>query len=112
MRYAIPALAVAALTALAFGLGLQQRASAATDEFPQTVHFKSKDGSTDLTGYLFMPRGAPARKSAIVLMHGRAGPYSSLAHGVYDATTLSKRHAFWGHYWAERGYVALLVDGF
>ena len=42
----------------------------------------------------------------------RAGPYSSLAHGVYDATTLSKRHAFWGRYWADRGYLALLVDGF
>ena len=46
------------------------------------------------------------------MMHGRAGPYSSAANGRYDATTLSKRHAFWGRYWAAQGYVALLVDGF
>jgi carboxymethylenebutenolidase len=46
------------------------------------------------------------------MLHGRAGPYSSLAKGVYNATTLSKRHKEWGEFWAERGYVALLVDSF
>jgi carboxymethylenebutenolidase len=113
MKYAIPALALAAMTALAFSPGFREQAQAQMNELPQTVHFKSKDGSTELTGYLFMPAGSPSRRRpAIVLMHGRAGPYSTLAHGVYDATTLSKRHAFWGHYWAEHGYVALLVDGF
>ena len=35
-----------------------------------------------------------------------------LAHGVYDAHTLTKRHKMWGEFWAERGYVALHVDGF
>jgi len=45
-------------------------------------------------------------------MHGRAGPYSSAAKGRYDETTLSKRHAAWGEYWAGQGYVALLVDSF
>ena len=46
------------------------------------------------------------------MMHGRAGAYSSLADGRYDAATLSKRHMFWGRFWAEQGYVALLVDSF
>src|SRR5262249_31078891 len=32
--------------------------------------------------------------------------------GVYDATTLSKRHKAWGALWARQGYVALMVDGF
>jgi dienelactone hydrolase len=46
------------------------------------------------------------------MMHGRAGAYSESAGGVYDATTLSKRHKAWGRTWAEAGFVALLVDGF
>jgi dienelactone hydrolase len=46
------------------------------------------------------------------MMHGRAGAYSSLAKGRYDATTLSKRHQQWGHIWAQQGYLAILVDGF
>jgi carboxymethylenebutenolidase len=35
-----------------------------------------------------------------------------LAKGVYSSATLTKRHQEWGHFWAERGYVALLVDSF
>jgi carboxymethylenebutenolidase len=76
-----------------------------------TVHFPSEDGSTGLVGYVFEPL-SPGPHPAIVLLHGRAGAYSSLAHGVYDATTLSKRHKIWGAFWAERGYVAVLVDSF
>jgi carboxymethylenebutenolidase len=78
---------------------------------PETVHFPSEDGKTKLVGYLFRPSGG-GRHAAVVLLHGRAGPYSSLAKGRYDATTLSKRHKAWGAFWAERGYVALLVDSF
>jgi len=79
---------------------------------PIAVQFPSVDG-TMLTGYLFVQStGSRAKSPAIVMMHGRAGPYSSSANGRYDTTTLSKRHAFWGHYWAEQGYTALLVDGF
>src|SRR5215471_1568874 len=76
-----------------------------------TVHFRSGDGKTELTGYLFRPKG-PGPHPAVVLLHGRAGAYSSLAKGVYNADTLSKRHKFWGEFWAARGYVALLVDSF
>ena len=78
---------------------------------PQAVRFPSADGQTDLIGYLFLPAGG-GRHPAVVLLHGRSGPYSSLAHGVYTAQTLSKRHLFWGDLWASRGYVALLVDSF
>jgi len=46
------------------------------------------------------------------MLHGRGGPYSSLAKGVYNADTLSERHKFWGEFWASHGYVALLVDSF
>lgn len=77
----------------------------------KTVHFLSEDHTTRLVAYLFEPAG-PEPHAAIVLLHGRAGPYSSLANGVYDATTLSKRHQEWGNFWTERGYYALLVDSF
>jgi dienelactone hydrolase len=77
----------------------------------KTVHFQSDDQKTRLTGYLFEPAG-PGPHAAVVMLHGRAGPYSSLAKGVYNATTLSKRHKEWGEFWAQRGYIALLVDSF
>ena len=76
-----------------------------------TVHFQSEDHKTTLTGYLFEPaRSGP--RAAVVMLHGRAGPYSSLAKGVYTAATLSKRHKEWGEFWAAQGYTALLVDSF
>jgi carboxymethylenebutenolidase len=79
---------------------------------PERVTFPSADGKTTLTGYLFLPAAPRGRVPAIVMMHGRAGAYSSLANGVYDASTLSKRHQAWGELWASQGYVALMVDGF
>jgi carboxymethylenebutenolidase len=78
----------------------------------QRVTFPSLDGKTTLTGYLFLPAARRGRSAAVVMMHGRAGAYSSRANGVYDATTLSQRHQAWGEVWASQGYVALLVDGF
>jgi len=77
----------------------------------KTVHFQSEDHTTKLVGYLFEPSG-PGPHAAVVMLHGRGGPYSSLAKGVYTADTLSKRHKEWGRFWAERGYLALLVDSF
>jgi dienelactone hydrolase len=78
---------------------------------PRTVHFESADHKTKLVGYVFEPAG-PGPHPAIVLLHGRAGPYSSLAHGEYSAETLSKRHKEWGEFWAARNYIAVLVDSF
>lgn len=89
---------------------------------PQTVYFRSADGRTALTGYLFQP-STPGAWPAIVMLHGRGGPYSSndnsdctfVGAGIAspcNAGTLSKRHAMWGEYWSARGYLALLPDSF
>jgi carboxymethylenebutenolidase len=97
-------------------------AAPARDALPQTVHFPGADGRTELVGYLFAPAG-DGPHPAIVLLHGRGGPYSSkvnagctlVARGVESpcgAATLSKRHMAWGEYWAAHGYLALLVDSF
>jgi carboxymethylenebutenolidase len=77
----------------------------------ETVHFMSRDGRTQLTGFLFRP-ATPGPHPAIVMMHGRSGPYSILRRGTYTADTLTMRHKMWGRYWAEHGYVALHVDSF
>src|SRR5215831_7689674 len=80
---------------------------------PERVTFMSADGKTMLVGYLYRPaRMSAPRAPAVVMMHGRAGAYSSRANGVYDASTLSLRHQAWGNAWADAGYIAVLVDGF
>ncbi len=79
----------------------------------ERVTFPSADRTTTLIGYLFTPQGPhQARMPAVVMMHGRGGAYSEAADGKYDETTLSRRHQEWGHFWANQGYLALLVDGF
>src|ERR1700744_1135741 len=89
---------------------------------PSTVYFPSADGKTQLVGYLFMP-ATPGPHPAVVMMHGRAGPYSTkynkdctlVAEGTQsacNASTLSKRHQSWGEYWAAHGFIALLPDSF
>ena len=89
---------------------------------PETVYFKSADGATEIVGYLFRPAGRGPHP-AIVMLHGRAGPYSANVNegctlvarstaSPCNATTLSMRHEMWGQYWAERGYLALLADSF
>jgi dienelactone hydrolase len=96
--------------------------SAASAETPATVYFASADGRTELVGYLFSPAGRGPHP-AVVMLHGRAGPYSTNVNGdctlvaranksACNAETLSKRHRTWGEYWATRGYLALLVDSF
>ena len=62
---------------------------------PERVQFQSADGKTMLVGYLFKPSGETGKRvPAVVMMHGRAGAYSSRANGVYDVATLSLRHKF------------------
>ncbi len=93
-----------------------------TADVPQTVYFPSRDGKTELVGYLFLPDGG-GRHPAVVMLHGRAGSYSSRVNkectfvgqhtrSACNASTLSKRHMEWGRFWAERGYLALHVDSF
>jgi carboxymethylenebutenolidase len=95
--------------------------SAATAE-PETVFFPSADGTTEIAGYLFKPQ-LPGPHPAVVMLHGRAGPYSSNVNATCtlvarsvpspcNASGLSKRHMMWGEYWAGRGYLALLPDSF
>jgi dienelactone hydrolase len=89
---------------------------------PETVFFQSADGRIEIVGYLFKPAAAGPH-GAVVMLHGRAGPYSAndnadctvvsrSAVSPCNAGTLSKRHQMWGEYWAERGYLALLPDSF
>ncbi|WP_246504282.1 dienelactone hydrolase family protein [Bradyrhizobium agreste] len=89
---------------------------------PQTVSFRSADARTVLVGYLFQP-ATPGPWPAIVMLHGRGGPYSSNVNAACttvdarstspcNAATLSKRHRMWGEYWAAHGYLALLPDSF
>jgi dienelactone hydrolase len=95
---------------------------AATHAEPATVYFASGDGTTQLVGYVFAPP-APGPHPAVVMLHGRAGPYSAninedctrVAKDVSspcNASSLSRRHEAWGNYWADRGYLALLPDSF
>jgi dienelactone hydrolase len=93
----------------------QDSAAAPNGTQPLTVHFGSADGKTRLVGYLFMPRQPRAQRApAVVMMHGRAGPYSLNVKdkGPYNASTLSKRHQKWGQTWSALGYLAVLVDSF
>ena len=107
-----PILAPAAVLALALSM-LPAAPGGVEPALPERVTFPSADGVTMLVGYVFRPHeAAPGRRPAVVMMHGRSGPYSVLARGEYDATTLSRRHVQWGSLWARQGYVAILVDGF
>jgi carboxymethylenebutenolidase len=103
-----------ARTVLACGvIAFPALAAGAEDALPARVSFPSTDGRTTLVGYVFAPPDKPtARMPAVVMMHGRAGAYSTAAIGRYDAATLSQRHLMWGRLWAAQGYVAMLVDGF
>ena len=89
---------------------------------PDTVFFPSADGATEIVAYLFKPQ-TRGPHPAIVMLHGRGGPYSANVNegctlvsragpSACDASGLSKRHMMWGQYWAERGYIALLPDSF
>jgi carboxymethylenebutenolidase len=103
-------------------LALPLLAASAARAAPETVTFKSADGTTEIVAYLFKPAGAGPHP-AIVLLHGRGGPYSAtdnanctfVARGKAspcNAATLSKRHVMWGEFWAARGMLALLPDSF
>ena len=91
------------------------RVRAQGDSLPATIQFPSADGATMLIGYVFAPSERRAERApAVVMMHGRAGAYSSNVKksGPYNASTLSKRHKMWGQTWSALGYIAMLVDGF
>lgn len=112
------------LVAVAMGLlaGFGWNAAADAQTQPATAYFGSGDGKTRLVGYMFTPPGAGPHP-AVVMLHGRGGLYSSNVNGgcslvaegtisPCNAASLSRRHAAWGAYWAQRGYLALLPDSF
>jgi dienelactone hydrolase len=106
-------LLMATVTLGTFGSG-RVRAQVA-GALPTTVQFPSADGKMTLTGFVYTPRDKhTGRVPAVVMMHGRAGPYSTnvKSGGPYNASTLSKRHKMWGERWSALGYVAVLVDSF
>jgi dienelactone hydrolase len=113
-RFHILAKGTASLVAAFATIGIVHAdAAPPSGALPDRVTFASADGRTTLVGYVFKPEGPHSQRTpAVVMMHGRAGAYSSAAKDTYDATTLSKRHQKWGHIWAQQGYLALLVDGF
>jgi dienelactone hydrolase len=78
---------------------------------PHPVTFPSADGRTVLIGYVWRPI-SKKRAPGIIMLHGRSGVYSTSATTSFSARFLSKRHLMWGGFWAEHGYVALLVDSF
>lgn len=90
------------------GIGL---AGAGVATVPDTVTFMSADGKTKLIGYVFVP-ALPGPHPAVVMLHGRAGSYSSLKRGQHSADALTMRHQMWSNFWAARGYVAIHVDSF
>jgi dienelactone hydrolase len=111
-----------AMFAPVLGLVLPLLAASAATAEPETIYFKSADGETEIVGYLFRPKASGAH-GAVVMLHGRAGPYSANVNAECtlvarqitspcNAATLSKRHMMWGEYWAAHGYVALLPDSF
>jgi carboxymethylenebutenolidase len=87
-------------------------AKAQSADLPERVTFPSADAHTILVGYLYRPLIPAAQAPAIVMMHGRSGAYSSKANGIYDGSTLSKRHKAWGGLLAQQGYYALMADSF
>ncbi len=108
-----PGLRIFSLGLMFAGALIALPAAAQREELPERVTFLSADGTTRLVGYVFAPaRRTNGRVPGVVMMHGRAGAYSSAAKDIYDASTLSQRHQAWGELWAEQGYVAILVDGF
>jgi len=97
------ALALPALLAFAF-------TAPAWAQKNETVNFLSEDGKTMLVAYLYKP-STPGPHPAVVMLHGRGGLYTTLKQ-TFDGDSLSSRHAMWGKFWADRGYVGLLVDSF
>jgi len=61
---------------------LVQPGLAQAQALPERIAFLSADSKTELVGYLFRPSAMQApRVPAVVMMHGRAGAYSSRARG-------------------------------
>jgi dipeptidyl aminopeptidase/acylaminoacyl peptidase len=73
---------------------------------PTQVIFRASDGVT-VHGQLFEPRGGPARKPAVVFVHG--GPPRQMLLGWHYSDYYSNAYAV-NQYLASRGFVVLAVN--
>ena len=99
------AIGILAAELTSMGLAQETQTSQAPQLPPlpqQPVHFKSLDGTTELTAYLSRPEGDQPRP-ALVLMHGCSGLLNDkgIAFGTYRA---------WTRALLGRDYVVLVVD--
>ena len=86
-----------------------------------TVHFPGS-GGVELVGYVYKPKGR-GPWPAVVMLHGRGGPYSSNVNAACsfvrrgeasacNVNTLTLRSKMWGKFWSDRGVLAVHVDSF
>ena len=89
-------MALAYVLALALTGAVLTPASAGT---PDTVYFPASDGKAELVGYLYAP-ASPGPHPAVVLLHGRSGPYSSKVNANCKAIERKQIHcsAFLSHH--------------
>ena len=91
------------LTKTLFALALSAAATAAAAA-PETVHFTSLDGATNLTA--FLSRSADqgdAPRPALVLLHGCSGLVNKAGH-------VTAHYRSWTRALLQKGYVVLAVD--
>jgi dienelactone hydrolase len=86
-----------------------------------TVYFPGR-GVVELVGYVYKPKGR-GPWPAMVMLHGRAGPYSSNVNAACtfvrqgeasdcNVSTLTLRSKMWGKYWSDHGVLSIHVDSF
>ena len=73
---------------------------------PQQVIFNAPDG-TPIHGQLFLPKGGPAKKAALVYVHG--GPSRQMLLGWHYGDYYANAYAT-NQYLASRGYIVLSVN--
>src|SRR5580698_10686216 len=88
-----------ALFALALSAAATQAAAA-----PETVHFTSLDGATNLTAFLSRPADqGDTPRPALVLLHGCSGLVNKAGH-------ITAHYRSWTRALLQKGYVVLAVD--
>jgi dienelactone hydrolase len=98
------AMPLSPITKALFALALSAAATHAAAAAPETVHFTSLDGTTNLTAFLSRP-AAPgdAPRPALVLLHGCSGL-------VNKAGRVTAHYRSWTRALLQKGYVVLAVD--
>src|SRR6201995_5628834 len=91
------------LTKTLFALALSAAACQAAAA-PETVHFPSLDGATNLTAFLSRPASQDdTPRPALVLLHGCSGLVNKAGH-------VTPHYRSWTRALLQKGYVVLAVD--